>query len=109
MFGHQADQAFDVIPALQQILDECFTDRQLLVAHLIEQILDDVGKADDGLQAKQAGGALDGVGRPEDGADELAIVRLVFQRQQCGLHLLEQLTRLGDVGLQGLIKIDAHE
>ncbi len=109
LFGHQADQAFDVIPALQQILDECFTDRQLLVAHLIEQILDDVGEADDGLQAKQAGGALDGVGCPEDGADELAIVRLVFQRQQCGLHLLEQLTCLGDVGLQGLIKIDAHE
>ena len=98
-----------MIPTLQQIPDERFTDRQLLVAHLIEQILDDVGEADDGLQAEQAGGTFDGVRRPEDGADELAIVRVVLQGQQRGLHLLQQLARLGDIGLQGLIKIDAHE
>ncbi len=98
-----------MIPALQQILDERSRDPQLLIAHLIEQILDYVGKADDGLQAEQASGALDGMCRPKDGTDQLAVLRVVFQGQQGRLHLFQQFACLGYIGLQGLIKIDAHE
>ncbi len=93
------EHPLDKVPRPEGQVHQVASHRHLAVADLVEDRLHFVGEGGDILEAEHGAGPLDGVHGPEHAADEVHVVRVLFQLQERALQLGEQLVGLFPVSL----------
>src|SRR6185369_10479809 len=81
--------ALDLVPGRQGQVHQVGADRQLAVSHQVEDGLHLVGETGDVVEAEHGAGTLDGVHGAEDPADQVDVLRPLFQFQKGALQLAQ--------------------
>ena len=87
-----------MVPGLEGEIEEFLGHHHLAVADQVEDRFHLMGKGGDLVEAEHGAGTLDGVHRPEDPADQVLVVRSLFQFEQGGLQFGEQFGRFFTIG-----------